>query len=105
MEGLAELVVDPVSVVRPWHAVPVAVAVAVVVLVVLVDVKARIRVVAGDDSSNSGRMAVVAAAAAEVGRDKLAAGSAGMQGASMDVVVVSIGADWSATGHEPSMRH
>ena len=104
MEGLAELVVDPVSVVRPWHAVPVAVAVAVVVLVVLVDVKARIRVVAGDDSSNSGRMAVVAAAA-DVGRDKLAAGSAGMQGASMDVVVVSIGADWSATGHEPSMRH
>jgi hypothetical protein len=65
----------------------------------LVEDKARTRDVAGN-SSMSGHD--VAAAAA--GRDRLAVGSAGMRGASMDVVVVGVGADWSATAHVPWTR-
>jgi hypothetical protein len=68
--------------------------------------KARIREVVGDDNSTSDRMAAAAAAAVAVGRDRLAVGSAGMQGASMDVVVgVGAGAGWSATAHVPWTRH
>ena len=73
--------IGPVSVARPR-----LVVVAVVVVVVADEEdKARIREVVGDDSSTSDRM-VAAAAAAAVGRGRLAVDSAGMLGASMDVV-------------------
>ena len=44
---------------------------------------------------------MAAAAAAAVGRDMLAVGSAGRQDVSMDVVVVAAGAEWFATAHAP----
>ena len=77
---------------------------AVVVVVVDEEDKARIREVIGDDDSTSDRM-VAAAAAVAVGRDRLVVGSAGMQGASMDGVVVGVGAEWSVTAHVPWTRH
>lgn len=63
--------------------------------------KARIREVVAGDTSTPDHVA----AAAAVGRDMLAAGSADTQGASMDGVVVAAGADWSATAHVPWTRH
>ena len=48
---------------------------------------------------------MVAAAAAAVGMDMLAVGSAGRQDVSMDVVVVAAGAEWFATAHAPWTRH
>ena len=79
---------------------------AVVVVVVDEEDKARIREVIGDDDSTSDRMVAAAAAVAE-GRDMLVVGSAGMQGASMDGVVVGVGAGagWSATARVPWTRH
>ena len=92
--------VGPVSVARP------RLVVAAVAVVVVLDEegKARIREVVGDGSSTSDRMVAAAAAVAE-GRDMLVVGSAGMQGASMDGVVVGVGAEWSATAHVPWTRH
>ena len=74
-----------------------------VVVVVDEEDKARIREVVGDDNSTSDRM-VAAAAAVAVGRDRLVAGSAGMQGASMDGVVAGVGAEWSAKARVPWTR-
>ena len=75
-----------------------------VVVVVDEEDKARIREVVGDDNSTSDRMVAAAAAVVE-GRDTLAVDSAGMQDASMDGVVVGVGAEWSATAHVPWTRH
>jgi hypothetical protein len=79
--------------------------VTVVVVVVeeragLVEDKARTREVVGDSTMSDHDVAVAAA-----GRDRLAVGSAGMRGASMDVVVVGVGADWFATARVPWTRH
>ena len=80
--------------------------VAAVAVVVVLDEegKARIREVVGDGSSTSDRMVAAAAAVAE-GRDMLVVGSAGMQGANMDGVVVGVGAEWSAKARVPWTRH
>jgi len=60
-----------------------------------------LREVVGVYSSTSDHMA----AAAAVGRDRLAVGNAGRWGVSMDVAVVGVGADWFATAHAPWKRH
>ena len=95
MTSLAARMIGLVSVARPRLA---------VVVVVDEEDKARIREVVGDDNSTSDHM-VAAAAAVAVGRDRLAVGSVGMQGASMDGVVAGVGAEWSATAHVPWTRH
>jgi hypothetical protein len=48
---------------------------------------------------------MAAAAAAAVGSDMLAVGSAGRRDVSMDVVIVAAGAEWFATTHAPWTRH